>query len=67
MKLCTMKTVHYTMYIVSYTYIEFLFYPYHVNTFLVPDDDVVTSKIFDLYHINPVSSLEFAKRIMKII
>ena len=30
---------------------------------LVPDDDVVTWKILDLYHINLVSSLEFAKRI----
>ena len=29
----------------------------NVNIFLVPDDDVVTSKILDLYHINPVSSL----------
>ena len=35
--------------------------------FLLPDDDVVTSKILDLYHINPVSSLEFAKRITEII
>ena len=33
-------------------------------TLLVPDD-VVTSKILDFYHINPVSSLEFAKRITK--
>ena len=55
------------MYIVSYTYSELLIYPNHVNIFLVPDDDVVTSKILDLYHINPVSSLEFAKRITEII
>ena len=67
MKLCTMYNVQSSLYIVSYTYSEFLFYPNHVNTFLVPDDYVVTSKMLDLYHINPVSSLKFAKRITKII
>ena len=31
------------------------------------DDNVVTSKILDVYHNNPVPSLEFAKRITKVI
>ena len=31
------------------------------NLFEISDDDVVTSKILDLCHINPVSSLEITK------
>ena len=40
---------------------------YGSNTCYIPYGDVVTSKILDLYQINPVPSLEFAKRKLKII